>query len=289
MSTLLIHELIELQRKFHKKEIPLILGGGMSLFIRSWFLNSQQSSRYPFLIEARSTNDLDLFMSSEVIISKAHFENMKEIFNNLGYEVNPEAKYFQFVKEVDVKGSVQDVGVDLLAAPPKDESKVDIKTPRVRPKGVSQIHAYLTQEAAGLDIGLVPVTSAQLPSLAGSFEGEFYLLSCFNYIILKLHAFFDRKDRKDSKSDEGRHHAHDIFATVCRMSEEDWKVAENHKKKHAKQEYLERAKQIQRGYFSSVNSLGILRIQENESFKRDRAQYTPYLQQFVGDLNDLFT
>lgn len=289
MSSFLLHELIELQREFQKKGIPLILGGGMSLFLRTQFLSAEPTRRYPLSLESRSTNDIDLFLSNEVIVSRGHFEKLKEVLSALGYKVNPDAKYFQFMKELDEQGTSPIVRLDLLAPPPADTSKVEIKKPRVRPKGVSQIHAYLTNEAAGLEIGLVPVTSAQLAGLGERFDGELYLLSCFNYLILKLHAFFDRKDRKDEKSMEGRHHALDIFTTVCRMGERDWEMAKTHKQVHAGRQYLERAKEIRRECFATPTSIGLLRIQENETFKRRRTEYLPYLQSFIDDLNDLFT
>ena len=59
--------------------------------------------------------------------------------------------------------------------------------------------------------------------------------AAFNFLILKLHAFEDRKE--DVESDLGRHHAYDIFATIIRVTEQNWKNAKEHFAPHKDRPY----------------------------------------------------
>jgi hypothetical protein len=94
--------------------------------------------------------------------------------------------------------SKQKIKVDFLIPPPAevDKDKVSIKAHRARPKEASEIHAYLTKEAKGLEIGKIEVKIA---------ESTVTIVSNFNYLIFKLHAFADRLN--DESKDYGRHHA----------------------------------------------------------------------------------
>ncbi len=282
----LLARLVEFQRELEKEKIPLILGGGMSLYVRMQYLRAEVSVRYPFAIETRSTNDLDLFLASSLIADAEKVEKLREIITRLSYTVDSNAKNFQFVKEVEIYGSRHQVRIELLAAPPTEAqmSKVDVKGFRIKPVGVDNIHAYLTASAGGIDIGLLQVN---VPA-GGSSEATITIPSAFNYLILKLHAFDDRKSKKDAKSDEGRHHAYDIFATVTRMNEDDWSNATTHLKSQSGSDYLQRAIQIQKDCFSFRNAIGLLRIQENEAYRRNHATYDLYLDQFIKDMTDLF-
>lgn len=282
----LLSPLIELQRALEKAKIPLILGGGMSLYIRMQHLPSEPSRRYPFAIETRSTNDLDLFLGADLIVDAAKVTKLREIIAALGYAVDPNARNFQFVKEVEVYGSRRQVRVELLSAPPSATTmdKVEIKGFRIKPIGADDIHAYLTDSAAGIDIGQVQLAVRT----EASEQATITIPSAYNYLILKLHAFDDRKSKKDAKSNEGRHHAYDIFATVSRMSEDDWATAARHLKAHSESEYLKRAIQIRKDCFATKTAVGVLRIQENETYIRNRDSYNPHLDQFIKDMADLF-
>ena len=53
-------------------------------------------------------------------------------------------------------------------------------------------------------------------------------------------------------------------------------------------DYLRRAIEIRKAHFSNTNDLGVIRVRENESYRRNRQYLDPYLINFVRDLNDLF-
>ena len=204
------------------------------MYLRETYLPGERSPRYQFRLPIRSTNDLDIFLTDEMAVNTAGFASIKAVLSDLKYTVSPKAEYFQFEKEVVVYGAKRTVKIDSLAAPPReaDEGKVKIKGIRVRPKGITKIHAFLTEEARGIDIGRIELHPHKFDSGASAEESPLYIPSGFNYLILKTGAFFDRKDEGDEKSDYGRHHAYDIFATVTAMSEGDWDNARKHYEAH---------------------------------------------------------
>ncbi len=121
----LLHHLLELIKELDAENIAVILGGGMSLYIRLKIM-SPPNRRYPFDIQVRSTNDLDLFLSSELIIDAVKIEVLRKILARLEYAAIPEAKNFQFSKKTDLYGQQKAINIDLLAPRPakSDRAKV---------------------------------------------------------------------------------------------------------------------------------------------------------------------
>lgn len=265
--------------------VPFILGGGMGLYLRRQYGANPSQPRYPFPLEMRATQDLDVFLTSEVIVAADKMEALKATLEKLNYLPSVDAKYFQFIKKVVVGGNEQDLKIDFLAVPPResDLKKVKIKPPRIRSRDVEGLHAFLTDEAAGIDFESCQITLAK--------DGVSHIVSipsAFNYLVLKLYAFNDRKDRDDPKSDRGRHHAFDIFTTVCSMSEKDWDTAKRHYDRDKKTAYLMKAIEICKADFSSPTAVGVLRLRENDGYQKWAGAYEPYLGTFLGDLMELF-
>jgi len=283
----LVRHLIELAVELDAENIPIILGGGMSLYLRQKFMSSR-APRYPFGLPARSTADLDLFLSSRLIADAGKMESLRQVIGHLGYSVLPEAKNFQFAKKITLYGQERVIKIDLLAAPPRgeDASLVSVKRPRIKPKGAEGIHAYLTDESEGIEIGKLTVNPALLDPSLSLKNKTLFIPSAFNFLILKLHAFEDRKN--DETRDLGRHHAWDIFATVVRMGEADWRVAREHRVAHADRPYIEKAAEIRKTDFSTPTALGLLRLRENEAYRREKELYGKYLESFIEDLAALF-
>jgi len=285
----LVRHLLEFCRELDEQDISIILGGGMSLYLRLKFAGAR-TPRYPFDPPARSTADLDVFLSSRLIADRRKISGLKALLSRLGYRVDPKARNFQFIKTVKLFDHDRTIKIDLLAPPPDeaDKDKVQINKPRIKPTGVEGIHAYLTDEAAGIDIGKQPVDVTRLDPSLKLKNQVLFLPSAFNYLILKLHAFDDRKNRDDAKSDLGRHHAFDLFATVARMDEKDWQTAQEHLAAHRDQAYLAKAISIRKANFACKTDLGILRLQESRSYRIDRATYDGHRDSFLKDLTDLF-
>lgn len=284
----LVGQLIELSVELDAENIPIILGGGMSLYLRQKFFGGR-TPRYPFDIPVRSTADLDIFLSSKLIVDAGKIEILRLVLRRLGYTVVPEARNFHFAKEILLYGQKRRVKIDLLAAPPLDEDLplVSIRRPRIKPKGTEGIHAYLTDESEGIEIGKLAVATALLDPSFKLNNGILFIPSAFNFLIMKLHAFEDRKG--DDTGDSGRHHVWDIFATVVGMGEKDWVTAREHCAAHAGRPYMTKAAEIRRSDFSVRTSPGLLRLRENEAYRRERDQYDKYLDTFIEDLAALFS
>jgi hypothetical protein len=286
MNDIMIEHVIELQQKLDKEDISVIIGGGMSLYMRQTCLKRKPSTRYPFSLQTRSTEDIDVFLGGSLIINHNKIDHLKNILSELGYHPSEDALYFQFVKNINLAGSQQTIKIDLLAAFPEDKdlSLVKINQPRIKPKKSTHIHAYLTKEAHKIDYGKTPVI------LEGSHKNPVttYLPSCYNYLILKLHALDDRKDRNDLKSQYGRHHALDIFTTICQMDETDWNTAKSHYKEDQEKAYLKQACQIRKDLFSTKSDKGMIRLKENQYYQDNKNIFNQYEDLFLQDMKDLF-
>ena len=113
----LVKALIELAAQLEKYDIPLIIGGGFSLYLRTTLLNKKHSPRYPKRVVQRSTKDIDIFLSSDLIIDAAKIEVLRDSLSLLGYQ--PKTKYFQFKKEITFANTQREIVIDILSAPPK--------------------------------------------------------------------------------------------------------------------------------------------------------------------------
>ncbi len=92
----------------------------------------------------------------------------------------------------------------------------------------------------------------------------------------------------EPKSDRGRHHAFDIFKTVCTMGENDWATAKRHHARDKETAYLKKAIEICKTDFSSPTAVGVLRLRENIGYQKWAGAYAPYLETFLQDLRELF-
>ncbi len=85
------------------------------------------------LVPARSTEDLDLLLVEDIITDLDNVHRLRDALLALGYGVVPEARHFQFSREVSVHGQPRVVKFDLLASRPADPARVKINGPRIRP------------------------------------------------------------------------------------------------------------------------------------------------------------
>jgi len=281
----LISALIELANLLEKHYIPLIIGGGLSLYLRSFLLQKVRSPRFPKKVVQRSTKDIDVFLTSDLIINSEKIEILRDSLVSLGYK--PKTKYFQFTKNITLGNSTREVIIDILSAPPKDKDafKTKISKPRIKPVDVDNFHAYLVNEAKGINFGPIPVESVSI--LSGETKiSNIFIPSGFNYIVLKLHAFRDRVE--DESVDLGRHHAYDIFAVVTDMDKSDWENASAHFQAEKESDYIKSSIDIINEFFNSSTSLGILRLKENQFFKKYNSEYSTYISEFISDLKSLF-
>lgn len=141
----LIITLIDLMRAIDRPDFKLILGGGFGLYLKQVHLQRLPDLRtflpgnlWPY---PRATEDLDLFLPTEVVASLADMQALRKALNTLKFQPVEEAKYLHFTKLWGDNGRVK---IDMLTGPlPQGalRAKVRYTPPRVRPRGDLQLHA----------------------------------------------------------------------------------------------------------------------------------------------------
>lgn len=63
----LLDELLRIQEALDEVNIPFLLGGGMGLYLRDLYPTGRRQQAYRYRIASRTTKDLDVFLSAEVI------------------------------------------------------------------------------------------------------------------------------------------------------------------------------------------------------------------------------
>lgn len=271
----LTRDLLELLDALHMRNVYPLICGGMGLYLRDKYPPPQhlRSPRYPVRPESRSTSDLDLMLTPEIITNAEHMHTLRDVLQQLGY-THPIAEHFQFAREAGL-GATR---VDLLAPRPEDETMVKISPPRVRPKAAKRIHAFLTEEAS---------TIAHEPVVLriGDDTPDVRIPSSLNLLILKLHAFRDRLEKEESQ--HGRHHAFDIFRIVTDMGEEDWESAGRLLELAGGDGHIVEARRLVHEHFSSPEKVGMLRLREHEGYRAKREEFDLWLPYVIDDLSEL--
>jgi hypothetical protein len=72
------------------------------------------------------------------------------------------------------------------------------------------------------------------------------------------------------------------------MREDDWQTAENHVALDGEADYVRNAATLQRRHFSDDTSAGVIRLMENEGYRRHRDEFDGYIDDFLIDLCELF-
>lgn len=270
-------QLMRLAQRLQQDDIKLIVGGGYGLILKGEYLRQNDlRTRFPDFPEDRSTNDIDIFLSTEIITDVTKSETIRDVLAELGFV--PVAHYFQF--EVPL-GHLK-VKIDLLAAPvPAAQKKlVQIKKPRIRPKGATNIHGFLTEEAITLEEELLSFNLADKAKPI-----EIFLLHPFTYLVLKLFALRDRL--ADERKDYGAYHAFDIYRVIAMFTEAEWEQAVRLRDQFATASVMREARKIVGELFLSEASTGILRIQQHAR-KTDTDISLNHIQSLITDLNELF-
>jgi predicted nucleotidyltransferase len=245
--------------ELQKDEIKLILGGGYGLVLKTEYIRqTNAATRFEEIPQARSTNDLDLFLSAEIITSAEKIEKIRDALEKLKFE--PVAPFFQFQLPNIVEGLEKPVKIDLLAALPLTEAArklVKISKPRIRPKKAKNIHGYLTEEALTIEDNLLPINIAD----ADDKPLEIYLPHPFSYLVMKLFALRDRLE--DEEKDFGAYHAFDIYRIIAMMTEKEWAEAVKMRESYCKAPKIIEAEKITDDLFANVESIGVLRVRQH--------------------------
>jgi hypothetical protein len=300
--------LLDLVYELEGRDVSITVGGGFGLYLKRQHLaRTGQRTLFDELPVPRSTNDLDLFLQAEMLASFERTRQVAEVICRLGYTVVEAAKFLQWKRAITVAGVPQEVKIDFLVGPLGDfrEKLYTKKLPRVRPKQSIEFHAHTVEEAIHLEDEPIAVIVDGKRSTGVPYSATLYIPQAFPYLMMKLHAFDDRRD--DADKDLGRHHALDLYTIVGMMAEKEYERAKELGAAYATDEHVRRAcaivrahfpsratgppvasdpwtqHSIEQGHYSDTTALGILRLQEHQLFRNEFL-----LEEFTSVLAEIF-
>jgi hypothetical protein len=289
---LLTASLLDLLHELEGRGVPITVGGGFGLYLKRQHLaRTGERTLFDALPEPRSTSDLDLFLRVDVLADWNRTHAVAEVIRRLGYVPIPTAKFMQWEKQVLVNGVPQPLKIDLHVGPLGERAAdLDADKRRARPKQKIELHARRTEEAISVEEEAIVATLTGNRSTGESHEAKVSIPQAFPYLMMKLHAFDDRKD--DPDKDLGRHHALDLYTIIGMMTEQEYERAKELGAAHASDEHVGRARAIVWNHFEgkpfgpptgSRGAMGLLRIQEHQLFRREFL-----LQEFTSVLKEIF-
>lgn len=233
--------------------------------------------------EARSTNDLDLFLRPELLVISARLKPLATALQRLGYEVVDGAEKFQFAKPGPGGSRAGSLKIDLLTGPRSrfagSPAKVDAR--RVRPRPSVNIHAHPVDEALTLEEGLLPLTIHGVTSSGTPHQATVFIPHPLTFAMMKLFAFRDRL--ADPTKEFARYHALDIYAVLATTTEKEWEEALQLREAHHAASVVIDATRIVTDYFSSSDGQGMLRLR-GSPYSRPDLQ----LDEFLAALHEPF-
>jgi hypothetical protein len=277
--------LLEFLYELRDVDFPLILGGGYGLYLKQTHL--QGLSIFPTLISGdfwpspRATEDLDIFLTTEIVVDRERMGTIRAALDSLGYRDIESAKYTQFAK---VLPNEMNVKIDLLTGPQEhfaDSDEVHVNDRRVRLRKSVQLHAHPTDEALALGADLMKIEIDGLLPSGDPYSSAVSIPSAFDLLLMKLFAFRDRC--QDERKDLGRHHALDAYRVIAMMSEQEWQQTTDRITEFGGHPIMADARQIVQEFFEAPESLGSLRMREHPLWNGDNA-----LDDFLSALRDLF-
>jgi len=275
--------LLDLARAVNTENL-LIIGGGFGLYLRQEQLRqSGDRTLLEQLPEPRATNDIDLFVKMEILVSAERVQVFQQQIEQLEFTPVEGAKYFQW-KRTDTDG--REVKIDLLCGPIGEFSDQlhTSSLPRVRPKAPKntlRFHARQTEEAIELDSRAMAIEIEGKCSDGEMIKSTINVPHPFTYMIMKLFAFDDRKD--DEEKGVGRHHAMDLYRIVGMMTETEYEDSVSLGTSYREDPRMKRARQIVADHFDKAADLGLLRLREHQLFREEFD-----IEKFSDVLNEIF-
>jgi len=173
----LLASLLDLLHELRGRDISITVGGGYGLYLKRQHLGAAgQRMLFDHLPQPRSTNDLDLFLRTDVLVDLDRTRQVVEAIGRLRYTVVEEAKYLQWQREVVIAGVSQQVKIDILVGPLGDARKqLHVNMPRVRPKGDIKFHAHAVEEAIRIENETVAVAITGTLSNGEPYSGSVFI------------------------------------------------------------------------------------------------------------------
>jgi hypothetical protein len=140
--TALTTALLDLSHELSGADLKLIIGGGFSIYLKyRELLKTTRTTLLSKWPEPRSTNDLDLFLRTELLADSRRLVPLVQALEKLGYKPGPGG------------GEAGSLKVDFLAGPEPTLRSMGIKAKnrRAYPKPKINLHAHTLDEALTLE------------------------------------------------------------------------------------------------------------------------------------------
>jgi hypothetical protein len=258
--------LLDLLQELRDTDIPLIIGGGNGIFLKTEYA---RASGLPTLLhewpESRSTSDIDLFLRPELLIEPAKLAPLSNAIKRLGYTVVPAAQKYQFVKPGP--HNIGEVKIDILTGPRSrfSSSGLKVDSRRVHPKPSVGLHAHPVDEAPSLEDALLSVSLSGMLSTGTPCTCDVFIPHPFTYLMMKLSAFSDRLN--DKSKEYGSYHALDIYTIVATTTESEWNAFPAFRERLRGESSAQVAAAIVAQHFSALTALGIIRLRESHYYR----------------------
>jgi len=280
LQTALLDLLYEIRNTGEK----LIVGGGYGIYLKIVHLRrTGERTLFNNWPEPRSTNDLDLFLRSELLIESEKLIPLAQALERLKYNVVPSAKNYQFSRLGPNGTEAGSIKVDILTGPRShfEGTKVKADSRRAKPKPSVGIHAHPVDEALSLEEGLLPTILTGNLSSGDPWETEVLLPHPYTFSLMKLFAFRDRLN--DENKEFGSYHALDLYTILATTTEQEWQLALKLGEVHNKNPIVLEAGGLVAEFFSDIEQLGMIRLRESKYFSPELQ-----LEDFTSALKDLF-
>lgn len=278
--------LLDLLYELRHADFPLILGGGYGLYLRQRQIEaSGEASLLSMIPPLRSTNDLDVFLKTEVLADSHRLIPLREALDRLEFAVIPSAKNFQFARKFTADGRDWDIKVDLLTREPDStvHPSLNYDARRVKPNPSVGIHAHTTPEAVAIEDDIHSLSLTGKRSSGSEFTGVVYLPSAYAFLMMKLSALLDQ--HQQSSKDNGRKHALDIFSIIALLTESELERTLSMRDRYRSVPQAMEACRIVQDLFGSRDSPGSLRVREHPNFTTSNL---PEFGVFLETLTDIF-
>lgn len=273
-------ELIRLAPRMERIDIPLIVGGGYGLWLKDDHVRRHRIRTLREVPQSRTTKDIDLFLSAEVIVDPARTQALRYVLDELEYKPNPGRENYQFVRTQEVAGFDHPLVIDLIASEPvAGRERVVTKDRRIRPRGFRDLHARRNPAAVTVTKHLCPV-----PLVSTADEPIAYVPNVFSTLLLKLFAVRDRLE--DESTRYGRHHAFDMYRAIALATEEEFSHALELRDEFRQIPPVPEARAIIRELFADSRSPGALRLREHAR-DHDFELTEDAVEAFIRDLREL--
>ena len=276
--------LLDLLYELRDVDVPLLLGGGYGLYLKQ---EAALVTNEPRLLDLtpplRATNDLDLFLRTELIADSERLRPLRAALDALGFTVIPSAQNYQFARKFTLDGILWDIKVDLLTRTPDPAAYPHLKfdARRVKPHPSVGLHAHRTDEALAVEDSATLLELTGKLSTGETFTGTVFLPPTYAFLMMKLFALSDQRD--DATKLYGEKHALDLYTLVSLLTESEYRATLALRDRYQSSAEAGAAARLVAELFATTETVGSLRLRRNESLSREAN-----LSDFMSLLREMF-